>query len=98
LKIDTENIAITGHSCGGMESIANFNADMDKRIKTSLLLSTGGAASQAALGGFDNPSLWIHGGSADVAYGTIESNYKSLAENKKDLPTFKVGLFEIFAI
>jgi dienelactone hydrolase len=90
-KIDTENIAVAGHSCGGIESITNLAGDK-KTVKAGVLIDTGGAVTAQGLN-FKAPTLWVNGGPIDVVYRPSEAAFKYFAENKPGLPTLKVRGF-----
>jgi hypothetical protein len=93
--IDTSKIAVGGHSCGGIESIANLAADTNNQITTAILLNTGGRAEPDELN-FRVPTLWIGGGPLDIAYKATQASFAWLKKNKPELSTWKVLLIAKF--
>jgi len=87
---DLSRVAIGGHSCGGMESVTNAAADKSKKIKTVLLLNSGG--SEAAMKKITAPVLIIHGGDEDLAVPAADENFQLLADESPTLPVFKAVL------
>jgi dienelactone hydrolase len=87
---DVSRVAVGGHSCGGMESVTNAAADKTKKIKTILLLNSGG--SEEKIRQITAPMLIIHGGDEDVAVPASNDNFDLLADEKPTLPVFKAVL------
>ncbi len=83
-KIDTENIAAAGHSCGGAQVLANA---ADPRLKTYLILNAGmgkmtmADASRKSLKELHGPILYLVGGTEDVAWQNAQKDYKSIKNN-----------------
>lgn len=74
-RLDTRNIAIMGHSCGGLQTL---EGSLDPRVKTGIVWNSGVLAGDAPLRGatvkkadlarLHAPLLYIQGGPTDVAY------------------------------
>ena len=81
--IDVNNIALSGHSCGGAQAIANC---ANARVKTLLIMNAGmgymsmGGASPQTLNSLHCPLIYMTGGTDDVAYENAKTDF-----NKKDL-------------
>lgn len=76
--ININNIALSGHSCGGAQAIANCD---DARVKTLLIMNAGmggmsmGGASPQTLNSLRCPLIYMTGGKDDVAYGNAQTDY-----------------------
>ena len=76
--IDVNNIALSGHSCGGAQAIANC---ANTRVKTLLIMNAGmggmamGGASPETLNSLHCPIIYMTGGTGDVAYENAKSDY-----------------------
>ena len=81
--VDVENIALSGHSCGGAQAIANC---ANTRVKTLLIMNAGmggmsmGGASPQSLKQLHCPLIYMTGGPDDVAYGNAKSDYGSITK------------------
>ena len=79
--IDLKNIAVSGHSCGGAQAIANC---ANSRVKTLLIMNAGmggmsmGGASPQTLNSLHCPIIYMTGGSGDVAYGNAQVDFESV--------------------
>lgn len=80
-KIDIDNIAAAGHSCGGAQVLANA---ADPRLKTYLILNAGmgkmtmAGASHKSLKNLHGPILYLIGGTDDVAWKNAQTDYKAI--------------------
>ncbi len=76
--IDVKNIALSGHSCGGAQAIANC---ANTRVKTLLIMNAGmggmsmGGASPNTLNSLHCPLIYMTGGPDDVAYGNAQTDF-----------------------
>ena len=76
--IDVKNIALSGHSCGGAQAIANC---ANTRVKTLLIMNAGmggmsmGGASPNTLNSLHCPLIYMTGGPDDVAYGNAQADF-----------------------
>ena len=76
--IDVKNIALSGHSCGGAQAIANC---ANTRVKTLLIMNAGmggmsmGGASPQSLNSLHCPLIYMTGGPDDVAYGNAQTDF-----------------------
>ena len=76
--IDVKNIALSGHSCGGAQAIANC---ANSRVKTLLIMNAGmgtmsmGGASPQSLNSLHCPIIYMTGGTGDVAYENAKTDY-----------------------
>ena len=91
--VNVNNIALSGHSCGGAQAIANC---ANTRVKTLLIMNAGmggmsmGGASPQSLKQLHCPLIYMTGGTGDVAYGNAESDFNSITKVPvvwADLPT-----------
>lgn len=92
-KIDLENVAAMGVSCGGMMALANAG---DPRIDTVGVWNSGaqpprdgapaGGATTEALATLHGPTLYINGHEVDFAYEASKANFEALEDNA--LPAF----------
>jgi len=88
---DLSNVAVGGHSCGGIESVTNAASPVSQnKIKTILLLNSGG--SEASMQKIKAPVLIIHGGDEDIAVPAADENFQVLADEVPTLPVFKAVL------
>lgn len=76
--INVNNIALSGHSCGGAQAIANC---ANSRVKTLLIMNAGmgtmsmGGASPQTLNSLHCPIIYMTGGTDDVAYENAKTDY-----------------------
>jgi len=76
--INVNNIALSGHSCGGAQAIANC---ANPRVKTLLIMNAGmggmsmGGASPQTLNSLHCPIIYMTGGTGDVAYENAKVDY-----------------------
>ena len=91
--VDVNNVAVSGHSCGGAQAIANCS---NSRVKTLLIMNAGmggmsmGGASPQSLKQLHCPIIYMTGGPNDVAYGNAQSDFGSIKQVPvvwADLPT-----------
>ena len=79
--IDVKNIALSGHSCGGAQAIANCG---NSRVKTLLIMNAGmgsmsmGGASPQTLNSLHCPIIYMTGGTGDVAYENAKTDYSKV--------------------
>ena len=79
--IDVKNIALSGHSCGGAQAIANC---ANSRVKTLLIMNAGmggmsmGGASPNTLNSLHCPIIYMTGGTGDVAYDNAKTDYNKV--------------------
>lgn len=80
-KIDTSQIAVMGHSCGGRQALI---AAGDKRVKTAVILNSGisapglvspGSAPPDTLTKLHQPVFYLAGGRSDRAHNAAESDF-----------------------
>lgn len=78
-KLDTENMALMGHSCGGLQALHSGAAD--PRVDTVIAVGSG-IFESGGLGGATKddlltlPStLWMNGGPEDIAYPQAEADF-----------------------
>ena len=83
-KLDTAQVALMGHSCGGRQAL---NVSGDPRIKTSVIVSAGGSAPDT-LAKLHAPTLYFSGGASDRASADVESDFNRIA----GVPLMKVSL------
>ena len=80
-KIDTEHVALAGHSCGGLQAIA---ASSDARVDTTVILNSGVfeqprvKVDKAALARLHAPIVYFIGGPSDMAFANAEDDYKHI--------------------
>ena len=79
--IDVKNIAVSGHSCGGAQAIANC---ANSRVKTLLIMNSGmgsgvvmGGASPQTLKSLHCPIIYMTGGTDDVAYENAKYDFNN---------------------
>ena len=76
--INVSNIALSGHSCGGAQAIANC---ANSRVKTLLIMNAGmggmsmGGASPQTLNSLHCPLIYMTGGPDDVAYENAKTDF-----------------------
>lgn len=76
--INVNNIALSGHSCGGAQALANCK---NSRVKTLLIMNAGmggmsmGGASPQTLNDLHCPLIYMTGGTGDVAYENAKTDY-----------------------
>ena len=79
--IDVNNIALSGHSCGGAQAIANC---ANARVKTLLIMNAGmgymsmGGASPQTLNSLHCPLIYMTGGTDDVAYENAKTDFNNV--------------------
>ena len=79
--INVKNIALSGHSCGGAQAIANC---ANSRVKTLLIMNAGmggmsmGGASPQTLNSLHCPIIYMTGGTGDVAYNNAKTDYANV--------------------
>ena len=79
--INVKNIALSGHSCGGAQAIANC---ANSRVKTLLIMNAGmggmsmGGASPQTLNSLHCPIIYMTGGTGDVAYENAKTDYANV--------------------
>ena len=83
-KLDTENVALMGHSCGGLEAL--HAGAGDPRVDTVIAVGSGifdsgglGGATKDDLLTLPN-TLWMNGGPEDIAYPQAESDYAEVPD------------------
>lgn len=86
-KLDIDNIAAAGMSCGGLEALHMSN---DARVKTIMVMNSGyigtGGADKESLNSMKTKSvIWILGGSTDIAYENGTDDFKQL---NNSMPAF----------
>ena len=80
-NIDVKNIALSGHSCGGAQAIANC---ANSRVKTLLIMNAGmggmsmGGASPSTLNSLHCPIIYMTGGTDDVAYENAKTDFNKV--------------------
>jgi hypothetical protein len=98
-KVDTGEVAVAGHSCGGLQAIELAG---DPRIKTVLIHDSGvfndGASpipdmnvTKEALNYFHTPVIYILGGPTDIAYENGTDDYKRVTHVPIVLANLPVG-------
>ncbi len=76
--INVKNIALSGHSCGGAQAIANCGKSW---VKTLLIMNAGmggmsmGGASPNTLNSIHCPVIYMTGGPEDVAYENAKTDF-----------------------
>lgn len=81
--IDVNNIALSGHSCGGAQAIANCG---NARVKTLLIMNAGmggmsmGGASPQSLKQLHCPLIYMTGGTGDVAYENAKTDFNNITK------------------
>src|SRR5574344_1388413 len=92
-KLDIENIAAAGMSCGGLEAIRMSD---DSRVKTILVMNSGlfnDGADKGILAKMKQKSvIWILGGPNDMAYENGMDDFKRMSGS---MPAFICSLYGI---
>lgn len=83
-KLDTAQIAVMGHSCGGRQALS---VSADPRVKTSVIISAGGSPPEM-LAQLHAPTLYFSGGTSDRAAAGVESDFERIT----GVPLMKVSL------
>jgi len=79
--INVKNIALSGHSCGGAQAIANC---ANSRVKTLLIMNAGmggmsmGGATPQTLNSLHCPIIYMTGGTGDVAYENAKTDFNKV--------------------
>ena len=91
-KLDTNEIAVMGHSCGGYQAL---QVSGDPRVKTSVILNAGvfmdmkpasaWTMTKDDLAKLHAPALYLDGGPDDMAYETAEDDFSRISS----IPLFK---------
>lgn len=82
-SVNVNNIALSGHSCGGAQAIANCG---NARVKTLLIMNAGmggmsmGGASPQSLKQLHCPIIYMTGGTGDVAYGNAQTDFGNISK------------------
>ena len=97
-RIDTEAVAASGHSCGGMLTV--LLAD-DSRIKTTMIHNSGIFAvipdqpplvmHEQRLQGIRSPVIFIMGGKSDLAYALGDKAYQLIEDVPAAFASIEVG-------
>lgn len=91
--VNVNNVALSGHSCGGAQAIANC---ANSKVKTLLIMNAGmggmsmGGASPQSLKQLHCPLIYMTGGPDDVAYNNAKGDFSSISSVPvvwADLPT-----------
>ena len=89
-KLDIDNIAAAGMSCGGLQAL---HMSGDERIKTILVMNSGffnGGEDKASLAKMKQRSvIWILGGTTDIAW---ENGYDDFKQMSGTMPAFLCSL------
>lgn len=84
-KLDTDKIAATGQSCGGLQALV---ASADPRVSTTLLFNSGvrtplnpvsSTATKANLEKLHAPIAYIIGGPSDMAYANAQDDFSRIS-------------------
>jgi len=81
--VDVNKVALSGHSCGGAEAIANCG---NSRVKTLLIMNAGmggmsmGGATPSTLLSLHCPIIYLTGGPDDVAYANAQTDFNSISK------------------
>ncbi len=86
--IDTDNIAVMGQSCGGIEA---YEASADERVTTTALWNSGllSPLDQDLLDDLHAPIAYFTGGTSDIAHGNAQDDWDNIPS---DLPAFFASL------
>jgi hypothetical protein len=98
-KVDTGEVAVAGHSCGGLQAIELAG---DPRIRTVLIHDSGVfndgnspipdmTVTKEALNNFHTPVIYILGGPTDIAYENGTDDYKRISHVPIVLANLPVG-------
>ena len=89
-KLDVDNIAAAGMSCGGLQAL---HMSDDARIKTIMVMNSGffnGGDDKASLAKMKQKSvIWILGGSTDIAWENGNDDFKQMSGT---MPAFLCSL------
>jgi hypothetical protein len=89
-KLDLDNIAAAGMSCGGLQAL---HMSDDARIKTIMVMNSGffnGGDDKASLNKMQQKSvIWILGGETDIAW---ENGYDDFKQLSGTMPAFLCSL------
>ena len=89
-KLDIDNIAAAGMSCGGLQALHMYD---DARIKTIMVMNSGffnGGDDKASLAKMKQKSvIWILGGSTDIAWENGNDDFKQMSGS---MPAFLCSL------
>ncbi|MBB4934916.1 hypothetical protein F4561_005810 [Lipingzhangella halophila] len=86
--LDTDNIAVMGQSCGGIEA---YEAAADDRVTATALWNSGllSPFDQDLLDDLHTPIAYFTGGEGDIAHGNAEDDWDDIPQ---DLPAFFASL------
>lgn len=85
-KVDAENVAVMGYSCGGLMSL---NAGGDPRLSTVVAMNSGLLnPSQNVYASLHTPVAYFNGGSSDIAYENGRRDY----QNINNVPVYHANL------
>jgi hypothetical protein len=98
-KIDTTKIAVSGMSCGGLQTLENAP---DPRVTTAVICNSGILGASGGVGGMPplkkdhltklhTPTLYILGGEKDIAYENGMDDYKRIDHVPVCVANFDVG-------
>lgn len=97
-RLDTKNIAVMGHSCGGLQTI---ESSLDPRVKTGIVWNSGVLNGDAPLRGtsvkkadlarLHAPLLYVQGGPTDVAYPNAMDDYARISVVPVMMAEIQVG-------
>lgn len=87
-QLDTDNIAVMGQSCGGIEA---YEASADDRVTTTVLWNSGllSPFDQNLLDDLHAPTAYFTGGEDDIAHGNAQDDWDDIPS---DLPAFFASL------
>ena len=74
-NVDATKIMAAGFSCGGVEAMAQA---WDPRVASIGVISSGLLTNYTAASTFRKPTLYVLGGSGDIAYANGERDFKAL--------------------
>ena len=98
-RIATDEVAVSGWSCGGLQALS---AAQDPRVKTAVIMNSGffkdgtnpigGIVSdKAMLAKLHGPTLYVLGGPTDIAYGNGTDDYQRITKVPAALVNIPVG-------
>ncbi|UYQ94974.1 serine hydrolase [Chitinophaga horti] len=99
-NVDTNRIAVMGHSCGGAQTMF---VSADPRVKTSVLFNAGmgdmkmAGADRTSLSKLHHPILYMIGGPTDIAYKNAELDYERIQHVPVSIANLDVGHAGTFA-